>query len=106
MKLRQRICARSGTVQHQTKLFYFVALKFAGIPDLNILIDYVIPYMKHNLKIRVLKPRTSESKQDSNEFEISHTPILILYVKLYLMALGLLTAIIDYKGRQFQDANL
>jgi hypothetical protein len=33
MKLRQRICARRGTVQHQTKAFYFVALKFGGIPD-------------------------------------------------------------------------
>jgi hypothetical protein len=41
MKLRQRISARSGTVQHQTKAFYFVALKFAGVPDRHILIDYV-----------------------------------------------------------------
>jgi hypothetical protein len=39
MKLRQRICARWGTVQHQTKAFYFVALKFAGFPDHHILTD-------------------------------------------------------------------
>jgi hypothetical protein len=37
MKLRQRICARWGTVQHQTNAFYFVALKFAGIPRLSYL---------------------------------------------------------------------
>jgi hypothetical protein len=42
MKLRQRISARSGIVQHQTKAFYFVALKFAGVPDRHILIDYVL----------------------------------------------------------------
>jgi hypothetical protein len=29
-----------GTVQHQTKAFYFVALKFAGLPDHHILTDY------------------------------------------------------------------
>ena len=34
------ICARWGTVQHQTRVLYFVALKFAGIPDHRILIDY------------------------------------------------------------------
>ena len=41
MKLRQRIRARPGTVQHETKLnaFYFVALKFAGLPEHHILTD-------------------------------------------------------------------
>jgi hypothetical protein len=34
------ICARWSTVQHQTKLFYFVALKFAGLPDNHILTGY------------------------------------------------------------------
>ncbi len=27
-------------VQHQTKDFYFMALKFVGLPDHDILIDY------------------------------------------------------------------
>jgi hypothetical protein len=41
MKLRQRICAPWGTVQHQTtKTFNFVALKFAWPPDHRILTDY------------------------------------------------------------------
>ena len=40
MKLRQRICARRGAVQHQTRALYFVALKFAGLPDHHILTDY------------------------------------------------------------------
>jgi hypothetical protein len=40
MRLRQRICARWSTVQHQTKFFYFVALKCAGLPDHHILTDY------------------------------------------------------------------
>jgi hypothetical protein len=40
MKLRQRTCARWGTVQYQTKVFYFVALKFARLPDHYILIEY------------------------------------------------------------------
>jgi hypothetical protein len=41
MKLRQRIRAWQGTVQHETKLnaFYFVALKFAGLPEHHILTD-------------------------------------------------------------------
>jgi hypothetical protein len=32
-EVETRICARRGTVQHQTKVFYFVALKFAGLPQ-------------------------------------------------------------------------
>jgi hypothetical protein len=28
-------------VQHQTNVFYFVSLKFSGLPDLHILTDYV-----------------------------------------------------------------
>ena len=39
IKLRERICARRGTVQHQTKVLYFVALKFAANSDYHIVID-------------------------------------------------------------------
>ena len=38
--MRQRICARWGAVQHQAKVFYFVALKFARLPDPHIFTDY------------------------------------------------------------------
>jgi hypothetical protein len=42
MKLRQRICTRWDTVQHQTKVFYFVVLKFAGLPDQQILTNHAL----------------------------------------------------------------
>ena len=43
------------TAQHQTKVFYFVALKFAGSPDHHILIDYVL------MKSLVISIETSSS---------------------------------------------
>jgi hypothetical protein len=33
--------ARRGTVQHQTKVFYFVALEFARLPDYHIVIHNI-----------------------------------------------------------------
>ena len=61
MKLRQRICARRGTavVQHQTKVFYFVTLKFAGHPDHHILIDYGYHTLEVKLSLSNFSPKSN-----------------------------------------------
>jgi hypothetical protein len=74
MKSRQRICARQGTVQHKTKVFYFVALKFAGLPDHHILTN--CDHHKENMHGRC---------SSSREFFLELPMSVFFYIGSYIL---------------------
>jgi hypothetical protein len=54
----------TGTVQHQTKVFYFVALKIAVRPDHDILTDYD----GENLNDLIIKQLLDEAEHDIKNY--------------------------------------
>ena len=62
------------TVQHQTKVFYFVTLKFAGSPDHHILIDYAL------MKSLVISIKTIELPR---EHDVCEGYIVIVNKSIY-----------------------
>jgi hypothetical protein len=78
MKFRQKICAQWGTVQHQTKVFYFVALKFARILDHPILTCFVSKTSFHQLTSKGI--RTIFWRKNTSICRQSQRQILLQYI--------------------------
>jgi hypothetical protein len=81
MKMKQMICAPRGTVQYQTKVFYFVALKFAGLPDNDILTnncsaspDSMLSHTEYSIS-KIIYPSFGPTIKDT----IEYIPVLFFH---------------------------
>ena len=64
MRYSHRNNISTGTVQHQTKVVYFVALKIAVLPDHDILTDYD----GENLNDLIIKQLLDEAEHDIKNY--------------------------------------